>query len=425
MNRTQLQWQLGKLDSRRLYDVVLCSELEKLRDAKPIVYSHRKASFPIGTTSLDFDSTGQFLLSSGEDGSLALWALDEGHSEGKLVNKRIQFAAGESKESVNPSSRRVHVTARSPGGKAPRFLTSVESRPPDSLQGPREASHAFSVTSVKWYGPDNGLFFTGSNDHKVKIWDTNTFQVASSIDIAHRVAQLDTLGDLLAVASEDSHPRLIDLRSMSAAISLGVKRSDMRHGINAAKFSHTSSGAKPLLLATGDDDGNVRVWDLRMGNRWLCDLTEADTLSKSHARCCNDLRWDPSGSLRLVTTGNDGKCKMWDLHEGGAKPQLVRQLGATDLTSNRFRRRTSHYLMWQGPYVFFNSDHGEILVYQSHSGLLWHAFEYPLRVAQPERLRSTPKLQSMAIQTRLANTLGVRLVLGTDNTHGRILEYRV
>ncbi|SCU78590.1 LANO_0A03400g1_1 [Lachancea nothofagi CBS 11611] len=429
MNKTHLQWRLGKLSSLQFYDWALQNEIDKLKEAKAIVYSYRKSSIAIGITSLALDPSGQFLLSTGEDGSVGLWALDESRNEDQLVNKRIQFAPGKSRDvgrDIDYHSK-THVVARRTafqtgrnGQESRKFYASVQPSIRNALRDPQEASHTFSITRVQWYPADNGLFFTGSNDQKVNIWDTNAFQVVSSLDLAHRVSQLDAHGDLIAVATEDSHPRLIDLKSMSATISLGVKRTEMRHGINTAKFSRSESSG-PQLLATGDNDGNVRVWDLRMSNRALCDLTEPDTMGKAHARCCNDICWNPSGTLELVTTGNDGKCKMWSLD--GSKSYLLRQLGATDLMANRFRRRTSHYLMWEGSYVFCNSDHGEIVVYQSHSGRQWHSFQYPLGVSK-DRL-ATPRFQSMAIQTRLANTVGVRLVLGTDNTHGKMLEYRV
>ncbi|SCU80385.1 LADA_0B07052g1_1 [Lachancea dasiensis] len=446
MNKTFLQWRLGKLDSYQFYEKILQNEIDKLKEAKTEVYNYRKSRLSIGVTSLALDSTGQFLLASGEDGSVALWALDESCSDGQLVNKRVHFARAETrpaKEKVDEKeylSQR-HVVMRrpisvsttnhsrwgqgagAPGGSSGKFQASIESSIPRRDHDPQVGFHAYSVTSVKWYSSDNGLFFTGSNDHKVKIWDTNTFQVASSYDLGLRVAQLDACADLVAVATEDSHPRLLDLRSMSATISLGVKRTDMREGINTAKFSRhdTNSATAPLLLATGDNAGNVRVWDLRMSNQALCDLTEPDTMAKAHARCCNDICWDPNGSLELVTTGNDGKCKMWALHN--SQSRLIRQLGATDVMANRFRRRTSHYLMWEGPYVFCNSDHGEILVYQSSNGRQWHSFQYPLSGSRDRLI--TPRFQSMVMQTGLANSIGVRLVFGTDNTHGKIVQYKV
>ncbi|SCW01644.1 LAFE_0E04170g1_1 [Lachancea fermentati] len=412
MNNLNLRWELGKVSTDAFHRAVLKNEFEKLKEATPNVYSHRRSQLSFAISSLALDPTGQFLLSTSEDGSVALWALDEQYVDDKICNKRVRLAKGESREQGPSRPSKTHIVAR-PGmqGKRPRFRTYIGAPPPPL---PVE-HHAFAVTSVKWYTQDNGLFFTGSNDEKVKLWDTNSFQVVHSLDIAHRVSQLDTRDDLIAIASEDSHPRLVDLKSMSAAITLGVRHSGMKFGINTAKFS---TGSHPML-ATGDEDGNARVWDLRMGNKALCDLTEPDTLAKAHAKSCNDLCWNPTGGSEIVTTGNDGKCKVWSLEQG--KSKLLLQLGSTDLMRNRFKRRTSHYLMWHGPYVFWNSDYGEVLAFQAHDGKLWNTFEYPLVNTKTTK---TPRFQSMALQTSLSNTIGMRMFLGTDHIHGQVLEYR-
>lgn len=40
-----------------------------------------------------------------------------------------------------------------------------------------EHGHKFSVSSAIWYPIDTGLFVTGSYDHHVNVWDTNTTRV--------------------------------------------------------------------------------------------------------------------------------------------------------------------------------------------------------------------------------------------------------
>lgn len=37
--------------------------------------------------------------------------------------------------------------------------------------------HKFAISSAMWYPIDTGLFITGSYDHYVKVWDTNSTQV--------------------------------------------------------------------------------------------------------------------------------------------------------------------------------------------------------------------------------------------------------
>ena len=41
----------------------------------------------------------------------------------------------------------------------------------------RSQRNNFGVSCVQWYSHDTGMFFTGSYDGSVRVWDTNTQQV--------------------------------------------------------------------------------------------------------------------------------------------------------------------------------------------------------------------------------------------------------
>lgn len=40
-----------------------------------------------------------------------------------------------------------------------------------------QQGHKYAVSSATWYPIDTGLFITGSFDHHINVWDTNTTQV--------------------------------------------------------------------------------------------------------------------------------------------------------------------------------------------------------------------------------------------------------
>lgn len=40
-----------------------------------------------------------------------------------------------------------------------------------------ENGHKYAISSAIWYPIDTGLFITGSYDHHINVWDTNTTQV--------------------------------------------------------------------------------------------------------------------------------------------------------------------------------------------------------------------------------------------------------
>lgn len=45
-----------------------------------------------------------------------------------------------------------------------------------------EHGHKYAISSAIWYPVDTGLFITGSYDHHVNVWDTNTTQVVMPRD---------------------------------------------------------------------------------------------------------------------------------------------------------------------------------------------------------------------------------------------------
>lgn len=46
-----------------------------------------------------------------------------------------------------------------------------------SVDKQHQKGHKYAISSAIWYPVDTGLFVTGSYDHHIKVWDTNTTQV--------------------------------------------------------------------------------------------------------------------------------------------------------------------------------------------------------------------------------------------------------
>lgn len=46
-----------------------------------------------------------------------------------------------------------------------------------SVDKQHEGGHRYAISSAIWYPIDTGLFITGSYDHHINVWDTNTTQV--------------------------------------------------------------------------------------------------------------------------------------------------------------------------------------------------------------------------------------------------------
>ncbi|CAL5204795.1 unnamed protein product [Lathyrus oleraceus] len=111
-----------------------------------------------------------------------------------------------------------------------------------------------------WYPIDTGLFITGSYDHHVNVWDTNTTQVVVNFKMPGKVyktamSTLSTSHMLIAAGTEDVQVRLCDIASGAFAHTL----SGHRDGVMTVEWSASSE----WVLITGGCDGAIRFWDIR------------------------------------------------------------------------------------------------------------------------------------------------------------------
>lgn len=454
MNHSLLQHRFGVSPPGDLVRAARQHEFERIVEcSNPRSYSYYRKSNVLGAvTCLDIDNTGQFLLGSGSDGSLSVWSFDDKVDEKmytesdieeqetyELLNKRVKYA----KRSISRDEKDdTGATAAGPGSQQREDATLREvhsfetsrskyrmyrkssSKPNDSvsfLERTEDVStinaHKYSIRSVKWYKKDNGMFFSGSNDCSVKIWDTNLFEPVMEFAMDYKVNQLDCNRDnLVIVATEYDYPRILDLNSMNMGVTtLGnAANTPMKSEILCCKFNPQLDH----IVAVGDDDGVIKIWDLRMGNKVY------KRIRKAHLKSCNDIAWDETGR-QLVSVGLDGKCKKWQPFVSSAgigtgtpgEPDEYMAIGESDITRNRYKKRTSQRLAWYDKYIIFNGDYNELNIFEAEYGKLWSKVKNPLqrRAGQQET-----QLSSMALQTCNTNARGLRLILGTSNT---LFEY--
>ncbi|KAK9946394.1 hypothetical protein M0R45_011862 [Rubus argutus] len=134
--------------------------------------------------------------------------------------------------------------------------------------------HKYAVSSAVWYPIDTGLFVTGSYDHHIKVWDTNTTQVVINFKMPGKVyrtamSSLATSHMLIAAGTEDVQVRLCDIASGAFAHTL----SGHRDGVMTVEWSTSSE----WVLVTGGCDGAIRFWDIRRAGCFL-------VLDQSHSQ---------------------------------------------------------------------------------------------------------------------------------------------
>ncbi|CAN8291204.1 unnamed protein product [Cochlearia groenlandica] len=123
-----------------------------------------------------------------------------------------------------------------------------------------ENGHKYAVSSAIWYPIDTGLFVTGSYDHYVKVWDTNTAQAVVDFKMPGKVyrtamSSLATTHTLIAAGTEDVQVRLCDIASGAFSHTL----SGHRDGVMSVEWSTSNE----WVLYTGGCDGAIRFWDIR------------------------------------------------------------------------------------------------------------------------------------------------------------------
>ncbi|GER31097.1 transducin/WD40 repeat-like superfamily protein [Striga asiatica] len=123
-----------------------------------------------------------------------------------------------------------------------------------------EHGHKYAISSAIWYPIDTGLFVTGSYDHHINVWDTNTTQVVMNFKMPGKVyrtamSSIARTHMLIAAGTEDVQVRLCDIASGAFAHTL----SGHRDGVMSIEWSTSSE----WVLATGGCDGAIRFWDIR------------------------------------------------------------------------------------------------------------------------------------------------------------------
>jgi DNA excision repair protein ERCC-8 len=198
---------------------------------------------------------------------------------------------------------------------------------------------------VKWFSQDTGMFFSGSFDKTVKVWDTNAGLPVMTFSFQHSVYNIDTprvgnvgvsgstslsgtatasiaAGCLLPVATEHSDIRLCDIRAKTPLHSLQGHNGTVKVVRFSPRFEY--------LLASASSDGGIRLWDIRRGG-CLASLNQhsaPDTsvfidnqvsitngrqwTAKAHDGSVTSICWTPDGRS-LMSAGTDNALRCWDM----------------------------------------------------------------------------------------------------------------
>uniref|UniRef100_A0A8C4QGQ3 DNA excision repair protein ERCC-8 n=1 Tax=Eptatretus burgeri TaxID=7764 RepID=A0A8C4QGQ3_EPTBU len=242
-----------------------------------------------------------------------------------------------------------------------------------SISGTNPNNHKFMVQTVQWYPHDTGMFTSSSFDKTLKVWDTNSLQVADIFKFAnpvhcHHMSPIATKHCLVAVGTSNCRVQLCDLKSGSSTHTLYGHQK----GVLAVRWSTRNE----YLLATGSEDNQVRIWDVRKASAFLFSLDQHshDVSSKPKQRACNTahnghvngLCFTHDG-LHLLTSGTDHRLRLWNTATG---EHVLVNYGKV-----RIKRHVNlKFCISSGcsPNVAFVPTDSNISVLDIHSGQLLH-----------------------------------------------------
>lgn len=186
-----------------------------------------------------------------------------------------------------------------------------------SLDKSSDGAHQFSIETVQWYPRDNGMFVTSSMDKSVKVWDSNTLQVAEEFSFSfgincHHMSAIARKHCLVAVACDASKIFLCDLKSGSS--------SHVLKGHKKSVVSVCWSTRSEHVLASGSSDNRILLWDVRKASSCMASLDQhngkgiaiSNSSTTAHNGHINGLTFSSDG-LHLLSYGTDDSLRLWDV----------------------------------------------------------------------------------------------------------------
>jgi WD40 repeat protein len=247
-----------------------------------------------GVKRVEFSPDGTRLASAGQDGTVKLWDTTTDPEALTLEDGRGMVAFSSDGTQL--------AWVRKDGRVSLADATTGQER--GTLQGP--TNRRSNVT----FSPDGSLLASGGSDQTVRIWEVKTGREVFSSGQPHEVrgVAFHPDGTRLASVGTDRSVRIWDLTTRRVVVTHpGVAGFDERaHADYNAPFwiAYSPDGQR---LATGWDEGQVRMWETKTGQEVL--------RLEGHLMPVQGVAFSPDGR-RLVSSSEDGIVKVWNLTTG-------------------------------------------------------------------------------------------------------------
>ncbi|CCH45173.1 putative WD repeat-containing protein [Wickerhamomyces ciferrii] len=247
-------------------------------------------------TSLDFDDSGQYLISSLTSESINLYDAYRGTYNKPIYSKKygchLARFTHQQKNCVYASTKEDNTI---------RYLSLNDNSYIRYFKGHKALVNSLEVS------PRQNIFASASLDDTFKIWDLRTSTAQFSLPSKHSsFVSFDPTGDVVAIASQSRG--IIDLKPIEMLHQLPCASFEVPQGFNFNKVEFSNDNRYILVCSTNQ---NHLLLDSFDGNL-VCELGPIISIPGRSFPDTGNATFSPCGNF--VFSGNgDGKIAVWDL----------------------------------------------------------------------------------------------------------------